>query len=68
MNGEGSSSLATLSDSQKLYQLGLAQEINSSVCVIFRTSFSIVIIAFFFRCLASYGAASEHSGLFAGHV
>jgi hypothetical protein len=62
MNRERNASLAVSSDTQTLYQLGLAQEINGSVCRLLRAPLFIVIVAFFFRCLISYGEVSEHFG------
>jgi hypothetical protein len=63
MAGQGGvSRFEGLSDTHKLYQLGLAQEINREVCPLFGASISIVVIAFFFRCLISYGAAFQHGG------
>jgi hypothetical protein len=65
---DGVASSSGLSDTRKLRRLGLAKEIDRSVCPLYRASISILITAFFFRCLISYGAAFEHGGPLFAHL
>jgi hypothetical protein len=67
MAGKSESSDVT-SDTETLYQLGLAQEITLSAPRLLRSRFSIVASAFVLRCLASYGEAAEHPGPFVVHI
>jgi hypothetical protein len=48
-----------MSDSEKLYQSGLAQAIDKSVSKCYRISFLIPLVAMLFRCLDRYGAGLE---------
>lgn len=47
------------SDTEKLYDLGLAQAVDQSVNLWLRGSFSIKVIALLLRCLALYGVGLE---------
>jgi hypothetical protein len=58
----GALSIEAVSDSKVLHQLGLAREIDRMVSPIRGASLSIIMTAFLFRCLISYGAASQYGG------
>jgi hypothetical protein len=59
MSGDSASRIDGMSDTDKLYELGLAQAIDESVSRFYRNSFSIRITAIFFKCLILYGTGLE---------